>query len=88
MPLIMLYSSVKVKKRYYFQTFLEECKYNIKRSKMENLINDDLNESSSDESDNESDKDFNEETESDNEIDESNEKNFKIWESILIITKA
>ena len=58
LPLIMLYSIVKVKKRYYFQTFLEECKYDIKRSEMENPINDDLNESSSDESDNESDKDF------------------------------
>lgn len=61
---------------------------NQKKIEMENLNSGYLEESSSDESDNESDKDFNEETESDNEIDESNEKNFKIWESILIITKA
>ena len=30
---------------------MEECKYEIKKNKMENLINDDLNLSSSDESD-------------------------------------
>ena len=35
------------------QTLLEECKYEIKKNKMENLINDDLGLSSSDESDNE-----------------------------------
>ena len=34
---------------------MEECKYEIKMNKMENLINDDLDLSSSDESDNESD---------------------------------
>ena len=42
------------------QTLLEECKYVIRKNKMENLINDDLDLSSSDESDNES------ENESDN----------------------
>ena len=46
----------KVNKRYYLQTLLEECKYTIKKNKMENLINDDLNLSSSNnETDNESD---------------------------------
>ena len=40
------------------QTLLEECKYVIKKNKMENLINDDLDISSSDESDNESDNEF------------------------------
>ena len=34
---------------------LEECKYVIRNNKMENLINDDLDLSSSDESDSESD---------------------------------
>ena len=40
-------------KKYYPETLLEECKYEIKKNKMENLINDDLDPSSSDESDNE-----------------------------------
>ena len=39
----------------YSQALLEECKYEIKTNRMENLINDDLDPSSSDESDNESD---------------------------------
>ena len=67
----MLDSIVKVKKKYYPQALLEECKYEIKKTKMENHINDDLEKSSSDESDDESDNDSNDETESDN--DESNE---------------
>ena len=65
----MLDSVIRVNKKYYPQTLLEECKYKIKKNKMENLINDDLDLSSSDnESNNESD------NESDNEsIDESND---------------
>ena len=56
----MLESVVKVKKKYYPQTLLEECKYETKKTKLENLINDDLEPSSSDDetkndSDNESD---------------------------------
>ena len=51
----MLDSVIRVSKKYYPQTLLEECKYEIKKNKMENLINDDLDLSSSDnESDNES----------------------------------
>ena len=67
----MLDSVEKAKKKYYPQTFLEECKYETKKMKMENLIDDDLEKSQSDESDNYS----NDETESDNEKynDESNE---------------
>ena len=38
----MLDSVVKVKKKYYPQTLLVECKYEIKKTKMENLIDDDL----------------------------------------------
>ena len=45
-------------KKYYLQTVLEECKYEIKKNKMEKLINDDLDLSSSDESDNEFDNKF------------------------------
>ena len=52
----MLDSVIRPKK-YYPQTLLEECKYEIKKNKMENLINDDLGLSSPDESDNESDND-------------------------------
>ena len=51
----MLDSVIRVNKKYYPQTLLEECKYVIRKNKMENLINDDLDLSSSDESDNESD---------------------------------
>ena len=64
---IMLDSVIRVNKKYYPQTLLEECKYVIRKNKMENLINNDLNLSSSDDGDNESD------NESDNEFD--NESN-------------
>ena len=42
LSLIMLDSVIRVNKKYYPQTFLEECKYVIRKNKMENLINDDL----------------------------------------------
>ena len=48
LSLVMLDSIVKVKKKYYLQTNLEECKYEIRRTKMENFINDQLEASSSD----------------------------------------
>ena len=75
LSLIMLDSVVKVKKKYYPQTLLEECKYEIKKTKMEMVINNDLEKSSTDESGNEFDNDSNDETQYDNEIDndESNE---------------
>ena len=61
---VRLYSQIK--KTYHPQTLVEEWKYEIKKPKMENLIDDELESSSSDESDCE--------TESDNESDnESNE---------------
>ena len=53
----MLDSVIKAKKKYYPQTLLEECKYEQKRIKIENLIDDDLEKS-------ESDSDSNDETES------------------------
>ena len=55
LSLIMFDSIIKVNKKYHPQIFLKECKYEIKKNKMENLINDDLDPSSLDESDNESD---------------------------------
>ena len=58
LSIIMLDSVIKANKKYYPQTFLEECKYVQEKITTENLINDDLEKS-------ESDSDFNEETESD-----------------------
>ena len=55
---MMLNSVIRANKKYYPQTLLEECKYEIKKNKMENLIHNDLDPSSSDESDNESDNEF------------------------------
>ena len=46
LSIIMLDSVVKVKKKYYPQTLLEECKYEIKKTKMENLTDDELEASS------------------------------------------
>ena len=60
--IIMLDSVIKAKKKHYPQTLLQQCKYESKKIKMENLIDDDLAKSSSDESDNDS----NDKTESDN----------------------
>ena len=59
----MLDFVIRVNKKYYPQTLLEECGYVIRKNKMENLLNNDLNLSSSDESDNDND------NESDNESD-------------------
>ena len=67
LSLIMLDSVIRVNKKYYPQTLLEECKYVIRKNKMENLINNDLNLSSSDESDNEN--DIESDNKSDNESD-------------------
>ena len=63
LSLIMLDSVIRVNKKYYPQTLLEQCKYAIRKNKMENLINNDLNFSLSDGSDNDGD------NESDNECD-------------------
>ena len=62
--LIMLDSVITVNKKYYPQALLEECKYVIRNNKMENLINDDLDLSSSDESDNGSDNETDNESDS------------------------
>ena len=58
LSLMVLDFVIRVSKNYYPQTLLEECKYVIRKNKMENLINDDLDLSSSDnETDNEYDSD-------------------------------
>ena len=62
LSLIMLDSVIRVNKKYYPQTLLEECKYVIRKNKVENLINDDLHLSSSDESENEADNDSDKES--------------------------
>ena len=61
----MLDSVIRANKKYYSQTLLEECKYEMRKNKMENLINVDLDSSSSDESDNESDHKFDNESDND-----------------------
>ena len=53
--IMILDSAIKKKKKYYPQTILEECKYEPENIKMEDLIDDDLEKSSSDEYGSESD---------------------------------
>ena len=77
-------SVIRVNKKYYPQTLLEECKYVIRKNKMENLINDDLDLSSPDDSDNETD------NETDNEIDSdesSDSQNGVIHSRLLLLLK-
>ena len=66
LSIIILDSVIKGKKKCYLQILLEECKHKLKKIKMENLIDDDLEKSLSDESDN----DFNDEMKSNNESNE------------------
>ena len=60
LSIIMIDSVIKANKKYYPQTFLEECKYMQEKIKIENYINEDLENSDSD-----SESDSNNETESD-----------------------
>ena len=70
----MLHSVIRANKKiYYPQTLLEGCKYEIKKNKMENLIHDDLDQSSSDESGTESDDKLDNESDDEFENDESND---------------
>ena len=62
LSIIMIDSVIKANKKYYPQTFLEDCKYMQEKIKIENYINEDLENS---DSDSESDSDSNNETESD-----------------------
>ena len=47
LSIIMLDSVIKANKKYYPQTLLEECKYEQKRTKIESLIDDELEKSES-----------------------------------------
>ena len=58
LSIIMVDSVIKANKKYYPQTLMEECKYTKEKIKIENYINEDLEDS-------ESDSDSNNETESD-----------------------
>ena len=60
LSMTMLHSVIKAKKKYYPQTLLEECKYEQKRIKTENFIDDYLEESFPD-------NDYNDEMEYDDE---------------------
>ena len=62
LSIIMIDSVIKANKKYYPQTFLEECKYMQEKIKIENYINEDLEDS---DSDSDSGSDSNNETESD-----------------------
>ena len=70
LSLIMLDSVIRVNRKYYPQTLLEECIYEIKKTKMENIINDNLDPSSSD---NETDSNSDNDTDNEPDNDESNE---------------
>ena len=74
LSLIMLDSAIRINKKYYPQTLLEECKYVITNNKMENLINDDLDLSSSDDSDTENNNEPDNETDNEVDSDESRDK--------------
>ena len=72
LSLIMLDSVIKVNKKYP-QTFLEECKYEIKKNRMENLVNDGLDPSSSNESNSECDNGSDNESDNESDNDESSD---------------
>ena len=73
LSLIITDPVIRLNKKYYPQILLEEWKYEIKKTKMENLINDDLDPSSSDESDNETGSDSDNDTDNESDNDESDE---------------
>ena len=66
LSIIIIDSVVRANKKYYPQTLLEECKYIQEKIKIENYINEDLENSGSD-------SDSNDETESDIDIDNNAE---------------
>ena len=78
LSIIMIDSVIKANKKYYPQTFLEECKYIQEKIKIENYINEDSE-------DTESDSDSNNETESDIDNKEWSVKSILIIIIIIII---
>ena len=65
LSIIMIDSVIKANKKYYPQALLEECKYIQEKTKIENYINEDLEDSESDDNSNDE-----TETESDNDNEE------------------
>ena len=70
LSLIMLNFVIRVNKKHHPQTLLEECKYKIKKTQTENIIEDDLDPGSSD---NEIDSDPDNDTDNELDNDETNE---------------
>ena len=66
----MLDSVIRVNEKHYPQTFLEECINEIKKTEIENLVNDGLDPSLSD---NENDSHCDNDTDNESDNDESNE---------------
>ena len=66
----MLDSVIRVNKKHYPKTFLEECINEIKKTEIENLVNDGLDPSLSD---NENDSHCDNDTDNESDNDESNE---------------
>ena len=58
LSIIMIDSVIKANKKYYPQTLLEECKYTQEKIKIENYINEDLEDSESDSDNNETESDI------------------------------
>ena len=58
LSIIMIDSVIKVNKKYYPQTLLEECKYIQEKIKIENYINEDLEDSKSNSDNNETESDI------------------------------
>ena len=48
LSIIMIHSVIRANKKYYPQTFLEECKYVQEKIKIENYMDEDLEKSESD----------------------------------------
>ena len=76
LSVIMLDPVIRANKKFYSQALLEECKYVIRKNKMENLINNDLSLSSSDESDSEDDSESDHESDNEPDNESDNENNF------------
>ena len=58
LSIIMLHSVIRVNEKYYPQTLLEEYKYIQEKIKIENYINEDLEDSESDSDNNETESDI------------------------------
>ena len=58
LSIIMIDSVIKANKKYYPQTLLEECKYIQEKIKIENYVNEDLEDSESDSDNNETESDI------------------------------